>query len=92
LDRRRPHNRTDRGLRLVVRYTPAFTRFAFGFVKVYPLQFPPAGFRRLSEPFGEFPPMDVLWSFMGAVQPCTTYIVRPRSWAASSCCSAALFR
>ena len=67
LDRpRRDYRALDGWLRLLVRYTLAFTLFAYGFAKVFPLQFQPARFGRLIEPYGEFSPMGVLWSFMGA--------------------------
>ena len=66
-DRRRPHYRTLHAwLRLLVRYTLAFTLFTYGFVKIVPLQFQPPRLPRLVEPYGEFSPMGVLWSFMGA--------------------------
>lgn len=67
LDRRRPDYRAlDGWLRLFVRYTLAFTLFAYGFAKVFPLQFRPPYLGKLIEPYGEFSPMGVLWSFMGA--------------------------
>src|SRR5215831_5376174 len=73
LDRRRPDYRTLHGwLRLLVRYTLAFTLFSYGFAKIFPLQFQPPGPGKLIEPYGEFSPMGVLWSFMGASIP---YIV-----------------
>jgi len=73
LDRRRPDYRTLHGwLRLLVRYTLAFTLFGYGFAKIFPLQFSPPGFARLVEPYGEFSPMGALWWFMGASIP---YIV-----------------
>lgn len=67
LDRGRADYRTlDGWLRLFVRYTLAFTLFSYGFAKVFPLQFQPPFLNRLMEPYGEFSPMGVLWSFMGA--------------------------
>ena len=67
LDRRRPnYARLHAWLRLLVRYTLAFILFGYGFAKVFPLQFQPANAIRLSERFGDFSPMGVLWSFMGA--------------------------
>jgi uncharacterized membrane protein YphA (DoxX/SURF4 family) len=67
LDRRRPNYRTLHDwLRLLVRYTLAFTLFGYGFAKVFPLQFQPPQLGKLVEPYGEFSPMGVLWSFMGA--------------------------
>lgn len=59
-------------LRVLVRYTLVFTLFSYGFAKVFPLQFGPPRFSQLIEPFGEFSPMGVLWSFMGAS---TVYII-----------------
>jgi hypothetical protein len=49
-----------------VRYTLAFTLFGYGFAKVFPLQFPYPQLSRMIEPFGDFSPMGVLWSFMGS--------------------------
>jgi hypothetical protein len=73
VDRRRADYRTLHAwLRLLVRYTLAFTLFNYGFVKVFPLQFRQPGFARLMEPYGEFSPMGALWWFMGASTP---YIV-----------------
>jgi len=66
-DRRRQDYRLLHSwLRLAVRYTLAFTMFTYGFAKVFPLQFQPPGFQKLTEPYGAFSPMGVLWSFMGA--------------------------
>jgi hypothetical protein len=74
LDRRRPNYRTlDAWVRVLVRYNLAFTLFGYGFVKIVPLQFRPARFSRLMEPYGEFSPMGVLWSFMGASLPYVVY-------------------
>lgn len=67
LDRRRAdYHNLDGWLRLVVRYTLAFTLFSYGFAKIFPLQFQPPYLSRLVEPYGDFSPMGVLWSFMGA--------------------------
>jgi uncharacterized membrane protein YphA (DoxX/SURF4 family) len=74
LDRRRLEYRTlNSWLRLLVRYTLAFTLFAYGFAKVFPLQFQPPGFSRLIQHYGDFSPMGVLWSFMGASIPYTIF-------------------
>jgi uncharacterized membrane protein YphA (DoxX/SURF4 family) len=74
LDRKRPNYRTlGAWLRLLVRYTLAFTIIAYGFAKVFPLQFQPPRNAKLIEPYGEFSPMGVLWSFMGASLPYTIY-------------------
>lgn len=65
VDRRRTHYRTahDR-LRVYVRYTLAVTMLGYGFAKLLPSQFPDLGLARYIEPYGEFSPMGVLWSFM----------------------------
>ncbi len=67
LDRHRPQYRTLYAwLRLVVRFTLAFTLLLYGFAKVYPLQFLPPFLTKLTEPYGEASPMGLLWTFMGA--------------------------
>jgi uncharacterized membrane protein YphA (DoxX/SURF4 family) len=71
-DRRRPDYRAAHAwLRLLVRYTLAFTLFSYGFAKVAPLQFQPPRFPKLAQPYGEFSPMGVLWNFMGSSLPYT---------------------
>src|SRR5215469_8017744 len=66
LDRKRKdYCQIEPWLRLMVRYTLAFTLFSYGFIKVFPLQFQPPNLLRLIEPYGEFSPMGALWSFMG---------------------------
>ncbi len=64
--RRKDYRRLDAWLRVAVRYTLAFTMISYGFAKVFPLQFQPPGFQKLTEPYGDSSPMGVLWSFMGA--------------------------
>ena len=67
LDHRRPTYRTLYAwLRLVVRFTLAFTMLSYGFAKVYPLQFMPPFLSQLTETYGESSPMGILWTFMGA--------------------------
>jgi len=67
LDRRRPTYRTLYAwLRLLVRFTLAFTMLSYGFAKVYPLQFAPPYLSQLTETYGESSPMGILWTFMGA--------------------------
>ncbi|MGA3200878.1 MAG: hypothetical protein ABSF12_00120 [Bryobacteraceae bacterium] len=67
LDRRRSNYRTLYAwLRLLVRFTLAFTLLAYGFAKVYPLQFSPPFLWKLTETYGESSPMGILWTFMGA--------------------------
>jgi len=71
--RRRANYRTLHSwLRILIRYTLAFTLFGYGFAKVFPLQFRAPTFGRLIEHYGDFSPMGVLWQFMGAS---TAYIV-----------------
>lgn len=70
LDRRRPNYDTLHfWLRILLRYTLAVILFGYGFVKVFPLQFPPPGLLKLTQPLGDFSPMGVLWNFMGASMP-----------------------
>jgi hypothetical protein len=53
LDRRRPNYRTLYAwLRLLVRFTLAFTVLWYGFAKVYPLQFRPPFLFQLTETYG----------------------------------------
>jgi hypothetical protein len=53
-------------LRTGLRYTLGFTLFSYGFAKVFPIQFAYPSLSRMIEPFGDFSPMGVLWSFMGS--------------------------
>jgi uncharacterized membrane protein YphA (DoxX/SURF4 family) len=70
LDHQRPnYTRLESWLRLLVRYTLAFTLFAYGILKVFPLQFRAPGFGKLIEHYGDFSPMGALWYFMGASTP-----------------------
>jgi hypothetical protein len=67
LDRRRPNYRTLYAwLRLLVRFTLAFTMLSYGFAKVYPLQFGTPYLSQLTRTYGESSPMGILWTFMGA--------------------------
>ncbi len=52
-------------MRLLVRYSLAGTLFGYGFAKVFPLQMPAPSFRRLMEPWGDFSPMGIAWTFIG---------------------------
>jgi hypothetical protein len=70
LDRQRLHYvQLHFWFRILLRYMLAVTLFGYGFAKVFPQQFGPPGPFKLIEPFGEFSPMGVLWSFMGASIP-----------------------
>ena len=65
-DRRRAEYRTlHHWLRVYVRYVLAFTMLSYGAFKVIKSQFPGPGLERLLEPYGEFSPMGLLWTFMG---------------------------
>lgn len=64
--RRRDYSKLHAWLRIAVRYTLALTMFSYGFAKVFPLQFRSPGLAKLIEPYGDFSPMGLLWSFMGA--------------------------
>ena len=68
LDRKRTDYRTlHEWLRIYVRYALAFTMLAYGMDKVFALQFswslPGPG--RLAEPFGNYSPFALMWTFMG---------------------------
>lgn len=52
--------------RVLLRYYLAYMMFAYGFAKIFPLQFPGLGPDRLLQPFGDASPMGLLWTFMGA--------------------------
>ena len=66
LDRRTTsYPRLALGLRIYVRYALAYALLAYGAFKVIQTQFPYPPLDRLVEPFGEFSPMGVVWSWMG---------------------------
>ena len=52
--------------RLLIRFALAGQMFAYGLSKAIPLQMPFPYLTRLLEPFGNFSPMGVLWSSIGA--------------------------
>jgi uncharacterized membrane protein YphA (DoxX/SURF4 family) len=54
--------------RLFMRFALAAQMFEYGFAKVLPLQMPFPRLDRLLEPYGNFSPMGVLWSSIGASQ------------------------
>jgi len=67
VDRRRKNYVTaHKWLRVFVRFALGSTMFAYGFDKAIPLQMPFPNLARLIEPFGNFSPMGVLWSSIGA--------------------------
>jgi hypothetical protein len=66
LDRRATsYPRLAFGLRVYVRYVLAFALLSYGAFKVIQTQFPYPSLDRMVEPFGEFSPMGVVWSWMG---------------------------
>ncbi len=70
LDRRRSnYTRLYGWLRVYVRFSLAALMIAFGAFKVIPFQFRGPSLERLVEPLGEFSPMALLWTFMGASKP-----------------------
>ena len=67
LDRRRPNYVTfHKWFRLAMRFALASEMFLYGISKVIPLQMPFPYLTRLLEPYGNFSPMAVLWSSIGA--------------------------
>jgi uncharacterized membrane protein YphA (DoxX/SURF4 family) len=70
--RRKEYRVLHSWLRVVVRYTLMFTLLSYGFGKVFPLQFQPPRLAQMVQPYGQFSPMGVLWSFMGVS---TAYII-----------------
>ena len=78
VDRRRPDYRALHDwLRVLVRYTLAIAMFTYGIGKVFPIQFArvdgDGGIARLIEPYGQFSPMGVLWTFMGTSRAYTIF-------------------
>jgi hypothetical protein len=67
LDRRRPNYKTlHKWFRVFIRFALAGQMLIYGFSKVFPMQMPFPFLTRLLEPFGNFSPMGVLWSSVGA--------------------------
>jgi uncharacterized membrane protein YphA (DoxX/SURF4 family) len=67
LDRRRPNYVTlHKWLRLFMRFALGSEMLIYGFIKIIPNQMPFPNLDRLIEPFGNFSPMAVLWSSVGA--------------------------
>jgi multidrug transporter EmrE-like cation transporter len=67
LDRdRTAYPRLARWLRTYVRYSLAFAMLGYGAFKVIKTQFPDVRPSTLLEPFGQFSPMGVIWSWMAA--------------------------
>lgn len=51
--------------RIILRYSVAITMLTYGFIKLFPMQFPPPGGARLFQSFGDASPMGLLWTLMG---------------------------
>jgi hypothetical protein len=67
LDRKRREYTTALAwTRLALRYWLALVVMGYGLAKVFPMQFQPPTDVRLAQRFGDFSPMGLLWSFMGA--------------------------
>jgi hypothetical protein len=66
VSRRDSHPRAYRWFRLLVRFALGATMVRYGFSKVIPTQMPTVFLSRLVEPFGNFSPMGVLWTSIGA--------------------------
>ena len=67
LDRKRREYTTALAwTRLAMRYVLASVMLSYGLAKVFPMQFQPPTDGRLVQRFGDFSPMGLLWSFMGA--------------------------
>ena len=67
LDRRRGHDiRLHRAFRVFLRFALGSTLIVYGAAKAVPLQMPYPPLTRLLEPYGNFSPMGVLWSSIGA--------------------------
>jgi len=66
LDKKRPHYQVLLNWLLVlVRYYLVWQMCLYGLAKLFYMQFQPPSLSRLIEPFGDFSPMAVLWTFMG---------------------------
>jgi uncharacterized membrane protein YphA (DoxX/SURF4 family) len=66
VDRRRPHyEQAMAWLRVYTRYYLAYMMLLYGIIKIYHLQMPTPSVYQLSQPYGDFSPMGVLWSFIG---------------------------
>jgi len=66
LDKKRPNYQVLLNWLLVlVRYYLIWQMCLYGLAKLFYMQFQPPSLGRLIEPFGDFSPMAVLWTFMG---------------------------
>ena len=68
LDRKRENYATAyKWFRLFIRFALAGMLIAYGMAKVIPVQMPFPSLLKLVEPYGNFSPMGVLWSSIGAI-------------------------
>jgi uncharacterized membrane protein YphA (DoxX/SURF4 family) len=75
LDRRRKsYSALHKWFFLFLRFCLAGQMLTYGFVKAFPLQMPFPRLFTLVEPFGNFSPMGVLWSSVGASPPYETAV------------------
>ena len=68
------HARVYAAFRVFLRFALGTTLLSYGFSKLIPLQMAAPGLVRLLEPFGDFSPMGVLWSSIGASRSYETII------------------
>ena len=54
------------GSRALARYYLATTMLTYGWIKLFPLQFPAPGPDRLLQAYGDSSPMGIAWTFVGA--------------------------
>jgi hypothetical protein len=74
LDRKRSsYTRLHEWLKVYVRFGLAIVMMEYGGLKIIPSQFPGPSLDRLLQPFGDASPMGLLWTFMGASAPYTTF-------------------
>jgi hypothetical protein len=66
VSRHNSYPRMNKWFRLLVRFALGATLVRYGFGKLIPVQMPTVFLARLVEPFGDFSPMGVLWSSIGA--------------------------
>jgi hypothetical protein len=66
VSRRDSYPRMNMWFRLLVRFALGATLVRYGLGKLIPVQMPTVFLARLVEPFGDFSPMGVLWSSIGA--------------------------
>src|SRR4030095_403648 len=66
LDRqRRSYDKAYYWLRVLVRYSLAYTMMVYGFIKIFHLQMPSPYLSQLVQPLGDKSPMGLAWTFMG---------------------------